>query len=63
MTKDAQFLTCIRKTSSVVNITDGSHEAAQEVGEGYLWCETQSGTHQVELKDVLYVPRLEDNLL
>ena len=44
MTKDAQFFTGMRVTSTIVNITDGSQVAAEEVREGYLWCETQSGS-------------------
>lgn len=64
MTNDREFFSSLRDTSATIYLADGSSVAAAGVGEGQFYCESSDGRIQeVRLKNVLYIPQLDDGLL
>jgi len=64
MTNDRSFFTEFSETKPVkVTVANGQYMVSEGVGDGYLHCPTSSDVKRILVKDVLYVPALETNLL
>ena len=64
MTNDRSFFTEFSKTKPVkVTVANGQYMMSEGVGDGYLHCQISDNVKRILVKDVLYVPTLESNLL
>ena len=64
MTNDRNFFTEFSQTKPVkVTVANGQYMMSEGVGDGYLHCQTSDDVKRILVKDVLYVPALETNLL
>jgi len=64
MTNDRNFFTEFSETKPVkVTVANGQYMMSEGVGDGYLHCQTSDDVKRILVKDVLYVPALETNLL
>ena len=64
MTNDRSFFAEFTKTKPVkVTVANGQYMMSEGVGDGYLHCRTSNDTKRILVKDVLFVPTLESNLL
>jgi len=64
MTNDQSFFTVLKDTNMTIFLTDGSLVEAAGIGEGRLACRiTNNRVQTIELKDILYIPRLDGGLL
>jgi len=64
MTNDQNFFTVLKDTNMTIFLADGSPVEAAGIGEGRLACRiTNNRVQTIELKDVLYIPRLDGGLL
>jgi len=64
MTNDRSFFTEFRETGNkTITVANGQHMKSEGVGDGYLHCKVSDMTNKIPVKDVLYVPTLNSNLL
>jgi len=64
MTNDRNFFTEFHETKNEkVTVANGQHMMSEGVGDGYLHCQVSDETHKIPVRDVLYVPTLNSNLL
>ena len=64
MTNQKSFFNSMSATKSAIYMADGTSVDAVRIGEGWLSCELPNkGIQMINLKDVLYVPKLDGNLL
>jgi len=64
MTNDRNFFTEFHETkNATVTVANGQQMIAEGVGDGFLHCQVSDKTHMIPVKDVLYVPTLNSNLL
>jgi len=64
MTNDRNFFTEFSETKPVkVTVANGQYMMSEEVGNGYLHCQTLDDVKRILVKNVLYVPALETNLM
>jgi len=63
MTNDRSFFTEFHTKNEKVTVANGQFMMSEGVGDGYLHCPVSTEKHKIPVKDVLYVPTLESNLL
>ena len=64
MTNDRSFFTEFRETKNEkVTVANGEHMMSEGVGDGFLDCVVSDEKFKIPVKDVLYVPTLDTNLL
>jgi len=64
MTSDQSFFTLLKDTNMTIFLADGSPVEAAGIGEDRLACRiTDNRVQTIELKDVLYIPRFDGELL
>lgn len=63
MSNNKSFFSSIRDTNESVYLADGSRVIASGIGEGQLICEVPGENQIIKLKNVLYIPELDDNLI
>jgi Reverse transcriptase (RNA-dependent DNA polymerase)/gag-polypeptide of LTR copia-type/Integrase core domain/GAG-pre-integrase domain len=64
MTNDCKFFATFDDSKrSKVSLANGEHMASLGIGDGYIHCQVANEVNKVPIKNVMFVPNLESNLL